>query len=349
EKEWESVRKELNEVQGEVRALKREEEQIERNLKNKSSRDLEKDISKLKEELKSLEEKWGERLNHDLPKVEKEYEELLRKEREKNKLEGELKNETFLKERLKKLSRERKEKEEELEQIVKKISEIDFNEDYYKLLEENVKQKEEEKEDLISEISRISGEIKQIEKQVEELKGEMEEVEREKRGLLKLRDSLLILEKLSQTVHPEKGFLTLVRKRLLPQIEKHAKELFELFGFEFSRIKVDEDLSIKVVVPSMGEMSLEELSGGQQIAFALALRFAMAKQFSKMSLKTLILDEPTIHLDRERRIALTELLIKLKGTIPQMVIVTHDQELEVVADRVIKLRKVGGFSEVEVD
>jgi len=349
EKLWDEKRRELTKVQGNLQALTKEKERLEREVSGRSTEALSKEIEEIEREIEKLKEKWGEELKRELNEVEREYGELLRKERERSRLEGELKNEGYLRENIERKRRELKLKEKELKETGSKLKGLKFNQEYYDLLEKSVSEKEEVKEGLISETSRLKGELKQIEESLKRLKEEIEEVERERDALVKLRDSLLILEKLSLAVHPERGFLTLVRRKLLPQIERYAKELFELFGFEFSRIKIDEDLSVKVIVPGVGELSLEELSGGQQIAFALALRFAMAKQFSKVSLKSLILDEPTIHLDRERRIALTELLMKLKGAIPQMVIVTHDSELEVVADRVIKVKKVGGFSEVEVD
>jgi exonuclease SbcC len=73
----------------------------------------------------------------------------------------------------------------------------------------------------------------------------------------------------------------------------------------------------------------------------------MARNFSQQ-MELLILDEPTIHLDAQRRMSLTELLRLLKTKLPQMLIVTHDPELEVVGDRVIRLKNEGGVSIVEI-
>jgi exonuclease SbcC len=73
----------------------------------------------------------------------------------------------------------------------------------------------------------------------------------------------------------------------------------------------------------------------------------MARYFAQ-NFELLILDEPTIHLDQQRRQALTDLLLKLKVKIPQMIIVTHDPELEIVGDRVVRVKNVNGVSKVTV-
>ncbi|RUM58298.1 MAG: hypothetical protein DSY60_01935, partial [Persephonella sp.] len=54
----------------------------------------------------------------------------------------------------------------------------------------------------------------------------------------------------------------------------------------------------------------------------------------------LILDEPTIHLDEQRKNELVNLLIKLKndGFIKQLIIVSHDTEIEDTADTIYYIR-----------
>ncbi|WP_456484768.1 AAA family ATPase, partial [Desulfurobacterium sp.] len=96
-----------------------------------------------------------------------------------------------------------------------------------------------------------------------------------------------------------------------------------------------------------GVVTLDQLSGGQKVAFALALRFALARKFmSKFEL--LILDEPTIHLDDERKRELADILLDLKGKIPQMVVVTHDPELEIAGDKIIRVEKTANGSTIKL-
>lgn len=59
---------------------------------------------------------------------------------------------------------------------------------------------------------------------------------------------------------------------------------------------------------------------------------------SKGNIETILLDEPTIHLDSFRRHELIYLLRQM-SSLPQMIIVTHDSELENAADNIIKVEK----------
>ena len=58
-----------------------------------------------------------------------------------------------------------------------------------------------------------------------------------------------------------------------------------------------------------------------------------------------MLDEPTIHLDAYRRQELIELL-KRMSIIPQMIIVTHDPDLEEAADHILRVKKEEGKSTI---
>ena len=66
---------------------------------------------------------------------------------------------------------------------------------------------------------------------------------------------------------------------------------------------------------------------------------------AKGDLDTILLDEPTIHLDSFRRHELINLL-KDMTVLPQMIIVTHESQLENAADNLIKVEKDNGISKV---
>jgi len=50
----------------------------------------------------------------------------------------------------------------------------------------------------------------------------------------------------------------------------------------------------------------------------------------------MILDEPTIHLDEQRRNDLVDILlsIKSKNIVKQLIVITHDREIEDTADSI---------------
>ena len=67
------------------------------------------------------------------------------------------------------------------------------------------------------------------------------------------------------------------------------------------------------------------------MSVALALRLGMAHLMGSSNLNFIILDEPTTHLDQERRKALVNVLSQAFETnldaISQFIIITHDSEI----------------------
>ena len=90
------------------------------------------------------------------------------------------------------------------------------------------------------------------------------------------------------------------------------------------------------------------VSGGEKIAIALALRLGITQAMSKGNIETILLDEPTIHLDTVRKQNLINVLRSM-SVIPQMLIVTHDDELENAADTLIRVEKEDGISTVKIN
>lgn len=131
-----------------------------------------------------------------------------------------------------------------------------------------------------------------------------------------------------------------------PLIQKYTKEFFNEFNFNYSDLTLDDEYDVTVYGPE-GESSLSMVSGGEKIAIALALRLGITKAMSKGDLDTIMLDEPTIHLDASRKHELISLL-KDMSVLPQMIIVTHESQLENAADNIIKVEKENGISNVIV-
>ncbi len=129
-----------------------------------------------------------------------------------------------------------------------------------------------------------------------------------------------------------------------PAIQKHTKEYFKEFNFNYSDLTIDDDYEVTVYGPE-GESSMSMVSGGEKIAIALALRLGITQAMANGELDTILLDEPTIHLDASRKHELINLL-KEMSSLPQMIIVTHEAQLENAADNLIKVEKENGISKV---
>lgn len=147
------------------------------------------------------------------------------------------------------------------------------------------------------------------------------------------------------------GLIELERRRLA---RAHA-EFGRLLSQNFSRLIEDPALLARCDAAFTPEVELEgestpaeALSGGERTALALAYRLAMGAMVrgsGRLKLDTLILDEPTDGFSPEQVLRLGELLASLGA--PQLLLVSHERQLEAIADHVVIVRKVDGRSRLE--
>ncbi|MBQ6511161.1 SMC family ATPase [Methanobrevibacter sp.] len=149
-----------------------------------------------------------------------------------------------------------------------------------------------------------------------------------------------------RSLYSKNGIQKDLRNISRPLIQKYTKKFFNEFNFNYSDLIIDEEYDITVFGPE-GESSMSMVSGGEKIAIALALRLGITQAMSKGELDTILLDEPTIHLDSSRRHELINLLKDI-SSLPQMIIVTHESQLENAADNIIKVEKENGISNVTI-
>ena len=112
---------------------------------------------------------------------------------------------------------------------------------------------------------------------------------------------------------------------------------------------VDIGLNYEPVAYAGSELvSIDSLSGGEKTGVALAYRLALSEIASKVSSidhsELLILDEPTTGFDRKDIAVLPEALKVIK--IPQILIVTHEDELKEAADVKYELVKDSGITRI---
>ena len=127
---------------------------------------------------------------------------------------------------------------------------------------------------------------------------------------------------------------TSLRSWALNTISVKASEYLALLNTKIQRIFLSEKIrDVVITCYSRNEvLELESLSGGEQVSVALALRLGMANLLGASHLNLIILDEPTTHLDAERRKSLVAVLSQLSnftnvGAPMQFIIITHDSEI----------------------
>ncbi|MGC2359555.1 MAG: SMC family ATPase [Thermoplasmata archaeon] len=133
----------------------------------------------------------------------------------------------------------------------------------------------------------------------------------------------------------------------------HAQAAFERNFSRYFAALIDDaglvartDVAFTPAVAIEGEWTpAEALSGGERTSLALAFRLALAqvvRSLGNLRLDTILLDEPTDGFSPEQVVRMGELLDEL--ALPQVILVSHEDELAGIADRVVRVEKVDGAS-----
>lgn len=142
------------------------------------------------------------------------------------------------------------------------------------------------------------------------------------------------LDKIRSVIFNRDGMVGIsLRSWALGVISQKASEYASLFNIGISRIELAEgarDIAI-TCYGRQGEIDMDSLSGGEKVAVALALRLGIAYMMGSNKLDFVILDEPTTHLDEERRKALVRIISEAfregAGPLAQLIIITHDSDI----------------------
>ncbi len=143
-----------------------------------------------------------------------------------------------------------------------------------------------------------------------------------------------MLERIRSMIFNRDGMVGIsLRSWALGVISQKASEYASLFNIGISRIELTEGTREVAITcyGRQGEIDMDSLSGGEKVAVALALRLSIAYMMGSNKLDFIILDEPTAHLDEDRRRGLVRILSEAfregVGPLAQLIIITHDSEI----------------------
>ncbi len=145
-----------------------------------------------------------------------------------------------------------------------------------------------------------------------------------------------------------------IEKKVLFKVYKEFHNYFTnwfsmLIGTEDMIVRLDENFTPRITQQGF-DTNIDNLSGGEKTAVALSYRLALNKvlndYFGTLNTKgLLILDEPTDGFSSEQIDLLREVLEQLN--LKQLIIVSHEQRLESLANNVIRIRKTNHQSLAE--
>jgi len=250
---------------------------------------------------------------------------------------------------LESVEKELEEKKIELDRIKVAINELGYDEKEYEKLENELK-------NCSMTLSKMQVELARVEEQRKGLESERKRLEDELNDLKVVKKKLDILQRFNEVLkiiregYGKDGIQKVIRERAKTGLEYYARRFFEAFNTSYSDLSIDDELNVTVIGPD-GLRPVESLSGGEKVAVALSLRLALAATLAGDRLECIIMDEPTVHLDGERRRELIQLLSNFKSErklLPQAIIVSHDVEVADAADQVYEVVKEDGVSKVRV-
>ena len=183
-------------------------------------------------------------------------------------------------------------------------------------------------------LSNLDQDIGAVNRNLKLYKDESEKISTILVELQEVRQYVSSLDTIRSQIYNRDGpVATSLRSWALGMISQKASEYLSAFNVKIQRISLEDkarDIGITCYSGNTN-LDLESLSGGEKVSVALALRLGMAHLMGSSNLNFIILDEPTTHLDQERRKSLVSVLSQAFESnidaISQFIIITHDSEI----------------------
>ncbi|MCX8185216.1 MAG: SMC family ATPase [Sulfolobales archaeon] len=212
-------------------------------------------------------------------------------------------------------------------------------------LEKNLNDLRRELGGLENKISVLEGSIESKKEAAERLRRDILEAEKNIRELEKKIGAFKLLEGFSSSYLGKDGNIAKnLTKAVRVGLERKANRI--LSELRLPSIKINEDFQISLQLHS-GEVPIKNASGGERVGISLALRLALAEIVMGRLPTALVVDEPTVYLDSERREQIFHIIRELGKSLRQLIIVTHDDSVTRISDKVVLVESFHGTSKIE--
>lgn len=209
--------------------------------------------------------------------------------------------------------------------------------------------------DARARVGALSGEIGALTRAIEhetarlnELRADLAEAERQDglrqaalREATRLGQQREVLAHARSTIKAAQGPVT---EALLYGVSQEARNIFsEIIEDGAARLSWTPDYEV-LLERGSERLVFQQMSGGEQMSAALAVRLALLKTLSEIDLA--FLDEPTQNMDETRRTNLAAQVREVRG-FDQLFVISHDDTFERQVNHAIVVRKHNGESSVE--
>ncbi|AEA48104.1 AAA family ATPase [Archaeoglobus veneficus] len=374
---FDSLKEELGEKEALVKALRSERESLDKKLKEKDAilkefeevkgsiemfaalqaevekkKPLLKELREKRETLKKIEEKLQK-----MPEIEKNVEEI-RRELTRLRAVKEEKKEDYV--RYIGLSETVAGKSKLVEDVERRRKELDELGRKYRDVKERLERiaaeySKEEHEKLRENLNELVGKASMRRGELESVEREINSVERDVKELEKKEEEYKELKARKEQLEKKYAFIKDLREIFRIAIPEITRAYVETVSIEANRIFCElmddyswelrwtEDFGIKARYLGR-EIDLAQMSGGEQMCAALAVRLALLRVLSNVSM--VFFDEPTQNMDENRRKNFAAQISRIEG-FRQIFVISHDDTFEEMVENAIKVRRENGVSVVE--
>ncbi|ABR56294.1 SMC domain protein [Methanococcus aeolicus Nankai-3] len=225
----------------------------------------------------------------------------------------------------------------EIQNIKLSIEKLQYNIEEFEDIKKDYNKINNKVNEINEDIIKLDTTIKNENKLLSEFENKLKQLEKLESKKEQLNNAIHNLANIREAVFSKNGFQQYLRQKYIPIIQRHTNEVFNEFELPYSHIEIKNDYDITV-----DDNPVKTLSGGEQIAVALAIRIGIAKAVCS-DLNCIILDEPTAFLDENRRHNLLRVFRNIKS-LSQIFVISHHSELEQVANNTITVEKNMGNS-----
>ncbi|BBJ28030.1 AAA family ATPase [Athalassotoga saccharophila] len=245
------------------------------------------------------------------------------------------------------------ERKSEIESIQSGIDQINSDLSKVKVLydEEELKKTRETIENITSNMNSANMELGELRSDLKHKLDESHEIEKKRAKLEDVRSSIKSIKVKLEMAKNLRALLDQMGSQVSTiyreNISFKAMANHNLLTKRSETVLWDENYDLHLISKN-GKLTSDRtfgmLSGGEQVALALAMRMAMATFFSRSGFA--IFDEPTVNLDLERKNALSETLPDLIGEMDQVIVVTHDDTFREMTEKIISLKNIDGITTI---